>query len=181
MPRLVELPIIGQMDLRHHAQQPAAMDGERTIIECAQVAQRRADQQQRQQVGRGGDDRVDRRLHRVQQRGLLQQIADRVAGQAEFGEHRQRHRLAVAVARHRQDRLRVRRRIGQRRPGGAGGDTRETVTVKGSETHGNGTMARNMPVRPRHPLTGARSATCWRGATAYRVAVRYAGALAIET
>ena len=44
------------------------------------------------------DDGVDRGFHRVQQRGLLQQVADRVAGDAELGEHRQRHAALVAVA-----------------------------------------------------------------------------------
>ena len=98
MPRLVEFAVVGQMDLRHHAEQPAAMDRQRAVVERSGMAQRRADQQQRQQIGGRGDQVRDRGLHRVQQRGLLQQVADRVAGQAEFRKHRQRHAAPVAVA-----------------------------------------------------------------------------------
>ena len=42
------------------------------------MPQRRTDQQQRQQVGRRGDKLRDGRLDRVQQCGLMQQIADRI-------------------------------------------------------------------------------------------------------
>ena len=98
MPRLVEFAVVGQMHLRHHAEQPAAMDGDRRVVERAGMAQRGADQQQRQQIGGGGNDRADCCLDRVQQGGLLQQIADRVAGYAEFREHRERRTALVALA-----------------------------------------------------------------------------------
>ena len=136
MPRLVEFPVVRQVDLRHHAEQRAAMDGKGAVIQRAKMPQRRPHQQQRHQVGRPRDDRLDRRLHRVQQRRLLQQVADGIAGNPEFREHRHRHRLPVAILGHAQDRLRVGRRVGQRRAGGASGDTGEAVAIKGTETHG---------------------------------------------
>ncbi len=101
MPRLVEFAIVGQVDFRHHAQQAAAMDRQRGVVQRAGVAQRRADQQQRKQLARRGNDVADRGFHRVQQRRLLQQIADRVARHTELRKHRQRGAALVAGARHR--------------------------------------------------------------------------------
>ena len=73
------------------------MDGERAVMSRTPVADWRADEQQRQQAGGGGDDRVDRCLHRVEHCGLLQQIADRVAGQAKFGEYREGDALGMGT------------------------------------------------------------------------------------
>ena len=80
MPRLVEFAVVGQMHLRHHAEQPPAVDRHRRVVERTGMSQRGADQQQRQQFGRGGNDRGDGVLNRLQQGGLVQQVADRIAG-----------------------------------------------------------------------------------------------------
>ena len=38
MSRLIEFAVVGQMDLGHHAEQAAAMDRQRAVVECAGVA-----------------------------------------------------------------------------------------------------------------------------------------------
>ncbi len=48
---LVELAVVGQEALGHHAQHAAAVDRHRAVVEPPGVAQRRAHQQQRQQAG----------------------------------------------------------------------------------------------------------------------------------
>ncbi len=135
VPGFIELPIVGQMDFRHDTENLPAMNGQGAVVQSAEMPQRRAHQQQRHQFGRTGDDRLDRGFHGVQQHRLLQQIADRVTGNAEFREYCDRHRLPVAIPGHAQNRLRVGRRIGQRGGCGARGDTSEAVAIKGTETH----------------------------------------------
>ena len=139
MPRLVEFAVVGQVHLRHHAEQPAAMDGHRRVVERAGMAQRRADQQQRQQIGGGCNDRGDCRLDRIQQGGLLQQIADRVAGHAKFREHGERRAALVAIACDCKDRLGVGRRVGERAARGAGGDAGKAVSVDRAELKAHST------------------------------------------
>ena len=135
--RLVELAVVGQVDFRHHPQKLAAMDRQSAVVECAAVSDRRADQQHWQEVGGGLDQRIDRRLDAVEQRGLLQQIADGVSGNAEFREHGQRHPLAIAVLRQLQDRCGVGGGVGQRGARGARGNPGEAVTVERAEAHGS--------------------------------------------
>ena len=57
MPLLVELAIVRQVHFWHHAQQPAAMDRHRAVVEPRAVAQRRADHQHRQQFAGARDQR----------------------------------------------------------------------------------------------------------------------------
>ena len=52
VPVLVELAVVRQVDLRHDAEQPAAVDGDGRVVDAAGVAQRRAEEQQRQQLRR---------------------------------------------------------------------------------------------------------------------------------
>ena len=133
---LIELPIVGQVDFRHDAEQAAAVDGERAVVEGALVAQRGADQQQRHQLGRGFQDRGDSGFDSIEQGFLLEQVADGIAGYAKFGEHRQRDGAAVAVLGHAEDRARVGRGIGEGRARGTGRDAGEAVAVEGPEAHG---------------------------------------------
>ena len=135
MAGFVELPVVRQMDFRHDAEDMAAMDGDGAVIQRALVAKRRADQQQRQERGGARDDRTDGGFDRIQHRGLLQQVADRIAGHAKLREHRQRDRASVAVLRHAQDGARVRLGIGERGTRGAGGNAGEAVAVEGPEAH----------------------------------------------
>ena len=136
VPGFVELPVVRQVDLWHHAQKLAAMDCQGAVVKRAHVTDRRADQQQRHQVCRTGDDGIDRGFYCIEHGLLLQQVGDRVAGNSQFREHRDGDRLTVAIPRHCQDGLRVADRIGQRGACGAGGDTGEAVAVQRSEAHG---------------------------------------------
>ena len=97
LPALVELPVVRQVRLRRDAEDPAAVDHDRAVEEPVAVPQRRPDDEHRPQVRRRRDQLGDRRLHRVEQRVLQEQVVDRVAGQRELGEDRDRDALLVAA------------------------------------------------------------------------------------
>ena len=59
MPVLVELAVVRQVDLRHDAEQPAALDGDGRVVDAPGVAERRADEQERPQRG-GAFDQPER-------------------------------------------------------------------------------------------------------------------------
>ena len=135
---LVELAVVRQVDLRHDAEQPAAMDRQRAVVEpVAHGAAARRPAAAATARPSLGDHLGDRFLDRVEQRVLQQQVVDRVAGQRQLGKHRQ----APPTARRRS---RATRRMASAlaagsamlHRGGAGGDPREAVTVEGAEGHG---------------------------------------------
>ena len=91
MPLLVELAVVRQVDLRHDAEQPAAVDGERAVVEpAADGAAARRPAAPAAGPADPATQRVDGVLDRVEQRVLQQQVVDRVAGEREFGEHGER-------------------------------------------------------------------------------------------
>jgi len=53
MPLLVELPVVGQVALRHHAQHASAMQHDSAVVEPVAVAQRSSHHDRRQQIGGG--------------------------------------------------------------------------------------------------------------------------------
>jgi hypothetical protein len=75
--------------------------------------------------GQGGD----RRLDRVEQGVLLQQIVDRVAGQAQLGQHQHRDAGRVGLAHQGQHALGVGRGIGQLDLGNRRGDPDEAMAI----------------------------------------------------
>ena len=88
---LVELPIVRQVDLRHHAEDPAAVDHDGGVEQPALVPQRCADDDHRQQVGaRRRRSRPVRRAPRPAATSWPEQVVDRVAGQRQLGKHRDR-------------------------------------------------------------------------------------------
>ena len=95
---LVELAVVRQVGLRRDAEDPAAVDDDRAVVDPVAVLERRADHDHRQQVGGGLDELGDRRTHRREEGVLQEQVVDGVAGQAELGEHRDRHALLVQRA-----------------------------------------------------------------------------------
>ena len=136
MATLVELAVVRQVDLRHDAEQPAAVDRHRAIVEAAVVPERRANEDQRQQVGRGCARRVAIAcFDGVEQRVLQQQIVDRVAGHAEFREQREGNALVVAAPDGMQDRARVGARIGDRGLRRTSRNADETVRINRAEIH----------------------------------------------
>ena len=133
MALLVELPVVRQEGLRHDAEQAAALDGERGIVDAVAPAERRADQQQRPEIGRFGDHPGGGGLDRVQQGLLEQQVLDRVGREAEFGEDRQRGPRIVAPPGEVEDRVGVALGLGRVAPACAGRNPGEAVAVEGAE------------------------------------------------
>ena len=87
MAALVELAVVRQVDLGHHAEQPAAVRRDRRVVEAPLVAQGRAEQEQRRRSRGAGHELDDGALDRVEQRVLQEQIVDRVAREGQLGEH----------------------------------------------------------------------------------------------
>ena len=79
MALLVELAVVGQVALRHDAQHRAAMDHHGRVVEAVAPAQRRPDDQHRQEVAAAVDQRQHRGLDGVEQRRLEEQVVERVA------------------------------------------------------------------------------------------------------
>ena len=87
---LVELAVLGQVALGDDAEHAAPMDHHRGVEQPELGVQRRADDDHRRQRGAGVRDPFDRLDHGVGQRLLVQQVVDRVAGDAQLREDHQR-------------------------------------------------------------------------------------------
>jgi hypothetical protein len=126
---LVELAIVGQEALGDHGPHPAALYRDRGVVEPARVAQRRADHEQRRQrlalLGQCADGGLDR----VEQGVLLQQVVNRVAGQAQLRQHQHRDARLVRLTHQGQHALGVGGGIRQLDLGNGGGDPDEAVTI----------------------------------------------------
>ena len=132
---LVELAVRRQVGLRHDAEDAAAVHDERAVVDPVAMAQRRADDEHRQQPGRALDDRGQRVLDAVEDGVLEQQVLDRVAAQGQLGEDGHRRRpprrtRAPSAARprrwpagRRRRCARCRRRPGRSRAGRASGSS----------------------------------------------------------
>ena len=80
---------VRQVGLGHHADDPAAMDDDRGVVEPAVRPERSADDQHRVELARGLDEPGDRALDLVEERILQQQVVDRVGREPELGEDHQ--------------------------------------------------------------------------------------------
>ena len=148
---LVELPVGRHVRLRRHAEDAALVHDDRAVVEPVAVAQRSADHEHRQEVRRRLDDARERDLDLVEHRVLEQQVLDRVPGQAQLREDRDRDALGGALARLADHRFGVGGRVGDRHPRGAGGDAGEAVGVGVAEVGHPGA-----PV-PSHASTNSRT------------------------
>ena len=135
LPALVELAVGRRVGLRHDPEDAAAVDHHRAVVDAVAMAQRRADHEQRQQLGGPLGHGGQRALHVVEHRVLEHEVLERVARERHLGEQRDRHALLRALARLAQHHLRVGRRIGDRHAAGAGGDAGEPVLVDRAEVH----------------------------------------------
>ena len=135
MPPFVELAIIRQMDFRDDAEQAAAMNRKRAIIEPALMAQRRADEDQRHEIGGSGDEAVHRARDGGMQRVLQQKVVDRIARQRKLGKHRERSGIGVQFRQNREDRLAVCDRVGEPAGRRASCDAREALAVYRTKIH----------------------------------------------
>ena len=129
MPALVKFAVIRQVNLWHDAEQPAAMNNERTVVELTLGPERGADRDHRKPVAARGDQAVDFALDRVEQRVLEQQIVDRIGRETEFGEYHQRHPRRVALGEEGKHGVGVAPRLANRNPRHAGADPGELVSV----------------------------------------------------
>ena len=130
MALLVELAVVGQEDLRHHAEDLAAMDHDRGVVEPVRHAQRRADHQHREQRLRGLDDLGDQFLDLVEQRILQQQILDRVGRQSQLGKDHDRRTGLVALGGKPERLAKIVGGVGDPRARHAAGDAHELVGVE---------------------------------------------------
>ncbi len=135
MPSLIELAVGRQVRFRHHAENVAAMDDDSAVVDAMTKAQRRPDDQDGHQPRGGFNDRGEPALDGIEQRILLDQVLDRIAGQAQLGENRDRRRLLVAGIGRCQDSPGVGRGIGDMGRGDTGRHARKSVSVDRVESH----------------------------------------------
>ncbi len=114
------------------------MDDASRVVEARTVPERGADDQDRQEVPRGRDHAGERDLDGVEQHVLEEQVLDRVTGQAELGEDRDRDAPFAAAPRRREDRLGVRGRVRDAGPDHAGRHTGEAVAIDRRERGSGG-------------------------------------------
>ena len=98
VPLLVELAVVGQVGLRGDADDLAAVDQDRAVVEAVAMAKGGAHHDEGQQVGGASGELDERGLDLAQQHVLQEQVVDGVAGDAELGEERDRRPLPTDVA-----------------------------------------------------------------------------------
>ena len=74
----VELPVVGQIGLRHDAQHAAPVNDNSAVEQPVFKSQWRADQQNGRQLPAGRHDFLDARQHTPQEGILLEQVVDRI-------------------------------------------------------------------------------------------------------
>ena len=132
---LVELAVGREVRLGRDPQHPTAVDDDRAVEHPGAVHERRADDQDGEQVRGTLHEVGDGLVHAGQQRVLEEQVVDGVAGERELREDRDRDTLVVALAGLRKDRPGVGRGVRDRHGDGAGGDPGESLGVRRVELH----------------------------------------------
>jgi len=132
---LVELAVVRQVRLGDGGEDLPAVDRDRAVVEAVAHPQRSADDDQRQEILRCRGKVGDGQVHGVKQHVLEEEVVERVPGQRQFGEHRDRDALVMAGLRLDGDRARVGGGIGKDHRQGAGRDPREPVAVERGELH----------------------------------------------
>ena len=84
----VELGVAGNDALGNDAQHASLREDRGAVVERRAVAQRETGDERERKFARRADEPSERFVRGVEQRGLQQQVAARVARDAEFGEHR---------------------------------------------------------------------------------------------
>jgi hypothetical protein len=121
--------------LRHHPEHPAAVDHHGGVEEPVGVPQRRPGDDHRQQVGAGGDDRVQTLVDGVEHGVLAEQVVQRVPGERELGEHGHGDTGCRQPAADVDHALGVAAGIGDEDIGGARGNPGEAVRVQRVKRH----------------------------------------------
>ena len=133
MPLLVELAVVRQVDLGHHAQDRAAMDDDGGIVEPSAHPEWRADNQDRIELLRRLHHFGNGSLDLVEQRVLQQQVLDRIGREPQFREDHERGPGLVPLGRQPQRFGKVKRRIGDPGARNAAGDAQKVVAVEGEK------------------------------------------------
>ena len=81
---LIEFAVVGQIGLGHDAQHAAAVDDDRAVEETVFEAKRGSDQQDGRQLNAGLRDLSDSCQDAVQEGLLLEQVVNRIGGDAQF-------------------------------------------------------------------------------------------------
>ena len=97
MTLFVELPVVGEITLGHHAEHLAAVDDDRTVVQPVSSLQGGPDDYHREEVAGCLTQGLDGVENGVQEDVLEQQVVDGVAGQAEFGEDGDGHVAGVEL------------------------------------------------------------------------------------
>ena len=105
------------------------MDHDGGVEQALLGAQRRADDDHRDQLLAGAADVLERLERGVEQRVLMEQVLARVGGQPELREHDQRGVLLVRLLGERDRALRVEGGVADPHARHGGGDAHEAVTV----------------------------------------------------
>ena len=111
------------------------MDDDRGVEQSSLVSKRRADDDHRQQVCAGGDDRGQSLVYGVEHGVLSEQVVQGVAGEGQFGEHGDRDAGLGQPPTDVDDTLRVATGIGDVDVSGARGDPGESVRIQRGELH----------------------------------------------
>ncbi len=135
---LVVLAVVRQEALRDDAEEPAAGDRQRAVVEAARVPQRGSDQKDRRQIGARGGDLADGRLHGIEQRRLQVKIVDRVGGDAELGKDREVDVRGIGAPRLLEDGVAIVADVRRAHARGAGGNPDEAMPMHGHEPVGAG-------------------------------------------
>ncbi len=132
---LVELAVVGQMDLRDDAEDRPPVDHDGGVEQARPVPQWGTRDDHRQQVGAGPNDGVEPLVHGVKNDVLPEQILDGVTGQRQLGEQRDRDAGLRQASADVNDALGITERVGDEDVGGAGCDPGEPVCVQRVERH----------------------------------------------
>ena len=135
---LVELAVGRQVRLGRHAEHPAAVHDDGAVVDPVAVAER---QRRRPAPAAGPPSRRrsrQRRLDRVEQRVLQQDVLDRVAGERQLREDDEPDALVGALPGRGEHGRGVRGGVADRRCAGCRGDAQEAVPVGGAEVRAVG-------------------------------------------
>jgi hypothetical protein len=149
LPLLVELAVVRQVGLGCDTEDPPPVHDDGGVQQAAPDQQRRADDEHGAELEAGLPDARERVEHRLQEDVLHEQVVDRVAAQAELGEHRDGDPVVVQLPCLVQDHRGVRGRVGDGDGDGAGRHPGEPVGVGVVEVHGSSLWMRAPGARRR--------------------------------
>ena len=145
----VELPIVGEIALRHHAEHAATMDNDGAVVQPVTAAQRSTDHDHGKHIGGDLTQGFDGVKDGIKYSVLQEEIVDLITSEAQLGEHGDGHRFGGKLGDCAHDLGDIGGRIGDVHGGGAGGDASEPLVVAGVEiaVHPASLAERDQPCR----------------------------------